>query len=243
MNPRILAALALAALVPLCARAQAQQTQRLINVSGSAEIKVVPDEVYLSVAVESRGESLDEARQDNDERVAKAIAFLSQSGVQAKDIKTDYVSIEPVYSRASKGESLPPMKPGYYNVRKGIGIRVTDVHGFDALYAGLIDAGVNIVTGVDFRTTELRKYKDQARSMAIRSAREKAEAMAAELGVKAGQPWSISVNDWSGIGYRAMANAQNMAQAAAGAAGDEGPSFSAGEISVTANVSVSFLIE
>jgi uncharacterized protein YggE len=243
MNPRLLAAMALASLGPLCARADVQQSQRLINVSGSAEIKVVPDEVNLSVAVETHNESLDLARQDNDERVAKAIAFLTQNGVNAKDIRTDYISIEPVYVRASRGEALPPMKAGYYNVRKGIGVRVTDVRGFDALYAGLVDSGVNVVSGVDFRTSELRKYKDQARSMAIRAARDKAEAMAAELGVKVGRPWSINVNDWSGIGYRVAANSQAFAQAAASAGGDEGPSFSAGEISVTANVSVSFLIE
>jgi hypothetical protein len=230
INPRILTAMGLAALGSLCARAQVQPPPRLINVSGSAEIKVAPDEVDLSVGVVTRNESLDIARKENDERVSRTLAFLAQNGVKAKDIKTDYISIEPVYLRGSRGDALPAMNPAYYNVRKGIGIRV--------------DSGVDEVTGVDFRTTELRKSKDQARAMAIRAAKDKAEAMAAELGVKVGKPWSINVNDWSGFGYRVGANAsQNLAQAAAGVAGDEGPSFSAGEISVTANVSVSFLIE
>jgi uncharacterized protein YggE len=244
INPGVLFMVGLAALGSPCARAQVQPPPRLINVSGSADIKVAPDEVNLSVGVVTHNESLDLARKENDESVSRALAFLAQNGVKAKDIKTDYISIEPVYLRASRGDALPAMKPAYYNVRKGIGIRVADVHGFDALYSGLIDSGVNEVTGVEFRTTELRKYKDQARATAIRAAKDKAEAMAAELGVKVGKPWSINVNDWSGFGYRMGANSsQNLAQAAAGVAGDEGPSFSAGEISVTANVSVSFLIE
>ena len=256
MNPRILSAIGLAALASLSARAQLQQPQRLINVAGSAEVKVAPDEVDMNVGVETHNENLDLARQENDERVARTLAFLAQIGVKAKDIRTDYISIEPIYFR-SRNEALPSMKPSYYNVRKGIGIKITDVRNFDTIYAGLINSGVNVVSGVDFRTSELRKYKDQARSMAIRAAKEKAEAMAAELGARVGKPWSINVNDWSGwtgwaqgtwgaFGYRGGAGqnaAQNVSQNVNGGANEEGPSFSVGEISVSATVNVSFLIE
>jgi uncharacterized protein YggE len=256
MHPRILYAIVLVALASLSARAQLQQPQRLINVGGSAEVKVAPDEVDLNVGIETHNENLDLARQENDERVAKTLTFLAQNGVKAKDIKTDYISIEPIYSR-SRGDTLPPMKPSYYDVRKGIGIRITDIRNFDTIYAGLINSGVNAVRGVDFRTSELRKYKDQARTMAIRAAKEKAEAMASELGARVGKPWSINVNDWSGwtgstpgiwgaFGYRGGAGqngAQNASQNMNGGSNEEGPSFSGGEISVSATVNVSFLIE
>ena len=252
MNPRILSVIGMVALASPSARAQLQPPQRLINVAGSAEVKVAPDEVDLNVGVETRNESLDLARQENDARVAKTLAFLTQNGVKEKEIKTDYISIEPKYLQG-RSNTLPPMEPSYYNVRKGIGIRITDVRNFDTIYAGLINSGVNVVSGVDFRTSELRKYKDQARAMAVRAAKEKAEAMAAELGAKVGKPWSINVNDWSGwtgwtagawggFGYRAGAN-QNVSQNANGGSNEEGPSFSVGEISVSATVNVSFAID
>jgi hypothetical protein len=256
MKPRILSAIGLMSLASISARAQLQQPPRLINVAGSSEVKVVPDEVDLNVSVETHNESLDSARQENDERVSKTLTFLTQNGVKAKDVKTDYVSIEPIYIRGS-GSALPPMKPTYYDVRKGIGIRITDVSSFDTILAGLINSGVNAVHGIDFRTSELRKYKDQARALAIRAAKEKAQAMAAELGVNVGKPWSINVNDWSswtgrpqGIwgayGYRGAASqnaAQNVAQNAGEGSDERNPSFAVGEISVSATVNVSFLIE
>jgi len=123
---------------------------------------------------------------------------------------------------------------------------------------GLITNGVNNVQGIDFRTTELRKYRDQARALAIRAAREKAEAMVGDLGVKVGKPISITVNDaggwisWGGGGYRGggfntfngfQNVAQNVSQNAGGGTGADGATFAAGQISVSASVNVSFLIQ
>jgi len=247
MNTRVLLAIGLLALSLAPAQAQPQ-----INVTGTAEVKVAPDEVDLSVGVESRDPNLNVAK-----RVSAALAFLKHSGIKDQDIQTDYITIDPVYdpnasiypSYSRLGSSWPvtaggaSAKPVFYLVRKSIGIKLTDVKSFDTILTGLITNGVNVVQGVDFRTTELRKYKDQARSMAIKAAKEKAEAMAAELGVKVGKPQNITVNDWGGW-YGGNANAlQNVSQNAGGGAGENGPTFAVGEISVSANVTVSFLIE
>ena len=62
MKTRLLLAIALIALPLAPAFAEPQ-----INVSGSAEVKVAPDEIRLSVGVETRDETLDAARQQNDE--------------------------------------------------------------------------------------------------------------------------------------------------------------------------------
>jgi uncharacterized protein YggE len=264
----ILLALALLAVPALSTHAQWPATPPEINVSGSAEVKVAPDEVDLTVSVETRSETLDDAKSQNDKRVAQALAFLKQSGVKDKDIQTDYISIEPVYDPngyldPSTGRPLSSAeryksatKPIYYQVRKGIGIKLTDVASFDTVLTGLINNGVNYVQGIDFRTTELRKYKDKARSMAIQAAKEKASAMADELGVKVGKPSSISVNDfggwnsWSqgsrGYGYGGGGGggfAQNVSQNAGGGAGDAGTTFAVGQISISATVNVTFLIQ
>ncbi len=242
-------------MLPLLAiTAQAQ-----INVSGSAEIKVAPDEVDVSVSVETRDENLDTARRQNDERTARVLDFLKRSGVKDKDVQTDFLSIEPVYDPNRPVPSIPVVtqtKPEFYRVSKGLGIRLTAVGNFDGLLAGLITNGVNNVQGIDFRTTELRKYKDQARAMAIRAAKEKAEAMAAELGVKVGKPSNITVNDsggwtrwpgergvYGGGGFGGFNAAQNVAENNGAVAGENGPSFAAGQISISASVTVSFLIQ
>ena len=223
-----------------------------INVSGSAEVKVAPDEIRLSVGVETRDENLDVARQQNDERIARALAFLKGAGVKEKDVQTDFISVEPDYNYNSSH-----VKPVAYIVRKSIEIRVTAITNFEGIVTGLLTNGVNYVHGIDFRTSQLRKYRDQARELAIKAAKEKADAMASALGVKRGKVSNINVNDWNGGwnsyggrwgaqggGFNGQINVQNLgALSDAVGADTAGETFSAGEISVSATVNVSFLIE
>jgi uncharacterized protein YggE len=222
-----------------------------INVSGSAEVKVAPDEIRLSVGVETRDQNLDVARQQNDERIAHALAFLKDAGVKDKDVQTDFISVVPDYDYNSSH-----VKPVAYIVRKSIEIRVTAITNFESIVTGLLTNGVNYIHGIDFRTSQLRKYRDQARELAVKAAKEKADAMASALGVKRGKVSSINVNDWSGGwgGYQnrwgaqlgingQFQNAVQNIRDVAGSPDNAAETFSAGEISVSATVNVSFLIE
>jgi uncharacterized protein len=243
MKTQLLLALALMALPLASAHAEPQ-----INVSGSAEVKVAPDEIHLSVGVETRDENLDIARRQNDERVAAALAFLKNSGIKDKDIQTDCINIQPDYDY-----NKSHVQPVAYIVRKSIEVRLTAVTNLEGTLTGLLTNGVNYVHGIDFRTTQLRKYRDQAREMAIKAAKEKAEALTSALGVKCSRVCNVNVNDWSGGGYgnywggRAgyyNNQVQNIVQNRGDGAADAiGETFSVGQISVSASVNVSFLIE
>jgi uncharacterized protein YggE len=114
-----------------------------------------------------------------------------------------------------------------------------------------LEAGATHVHGVQFRTTELRTHKDQARSLAIKAAREKAVALAGELGQGVGQPqqihedqsgWWSPYSSWWGPGWGGMMT-QNVIQNAAteGYVGDSG--LAPGQIAVQARVTVSFALQ
>ena len=246
MKSQLVLALALIAFPLASALAESQ-----INVSGSAEVKVAPDEIRLSVGVETRDQNLDVARQQNDERIVHALAFLKGAGMKDKDMQTDFISVVPDYDYNSSH-----VKPVAYIVRKSVEIRVTAITNFEGIVTGLLTNGVNYIHGIDFRTSQLRKYRDQARELAIKAAKEKADAMASALGVKRGKVCNINVNDWSGgwgwpgsnwgPRWGAACQAQNVVQNLgdpAGAADSAGETFSVGQISVSATVNVSFLIE
>ena len=254
------------ALLALFLNVAVAQEKPQINVSGSAEVKVIPDEIYLSVGVETRDQELQDAKKQNDDHVSDALAFLKKSGVKDKDVKTDYIIIQPVYlpndnSYIDSSTGLPVSrskgaltKPLYYLVRKTIGIKLTDIGSFDNILSGLIASGVNDVQGVEFRTSELRKYRDQARTMAVQAAKEKAQAMATELGVKLGKVNTVNENDWGGWnswsrngwgggGGGSGGMFQNVSQNAGGRSDADAETMSVGQISVSASVGVSFLIE
>jgi uncharacterized protein YggE len=231
------------------ALAQYQQPPPQINVSGSAEVRVVPDEIRLSVAVESRNAALDAARLDNDTKITAALAFLKQADVPERDVKTDFISVRPDYDTARSR-----VTPVAYIVRKSIEIRLTNTVAFQTVVTGLLTNGVNFIDSVDFRTTQLRQHRDQARLLAVRAAKEKAKALTDELGVKLGRPYNVNATDNSsylGSSSRfnnsivgANAYVQNVSVSSGGGASDNASdAFSVGQISITANVSISFLIE
>lgn len=250
-NRYLLAAfLTLTPLAPALSQWAQLQPPPQISVSGSAEIKVAPDEVLISAGVETRDAQLNIATRQNDERMATALKFLKDAGVPEKYVQTDFINVEPDYGA---GEQL--IEPRFYVARKSIQIKLTTMTNLETVLTGLLNHGVNRIHNVDFRTTQLRKYRDQAREMATRAAREKADALAKELGVKCGKPCSVNANEgggwwnwqqygWGNRGYNNNYNFQNAVQNVSGPPESAGETtLSIGQISVSASVNVSFLIQ
>jgi uncharacterized protein YggE len=71
------------------------QGPRLITVTGNAEVKVAPDRVRLAVGVETIDAEIEGAKAANDARVAAVLAAAEEHGVEAPDVQTDFLSIEP----------------------------------------------------------------------------------------------------------------------------------------------------
>ncbi len=219
----------------VAATAHAETTPREITVSGDAEIKVVPDQVILTIAVETLDKDLLSAKQQNDERVKKVLAVTQQFKIDPKHVQTDQVTIElRTRNYNGKDEFLG------FAVRKSVVICLKDMSRFEAVLMALLKAGTNRVDGVQFQTTELRKHRDAARLQAIRAAREKAVALAGELGQKLGRPRSIVEN---GVNPYARATGNYLQNASVAASGESGASdsgFAPGQISVSASVTVRF---
>lgn len=241
--PRMLTA----TLVLLCLAAAPTDkpaTERSIAVSGEAEVRVPPNQVQLWLAVASVDKVITKAKADNDERVKKTLATLAKLGVEQKDMQTDYVTIEPRWDNYQHARA-----PDAYEVSKSIVVTLREVAKFEAVLQAVLEAGTNRVEGLEFRTTELRKHRDQARAMALKAAQEKATAMASELGLKVGKARSINeYGGWFGYGWgrglRGGGMAQNVSQNIGGGEGGSSEAgFAPGLISVRANVQVTFDME
>lgn len=167
-----------------CARERPQP--RLITVTGAAEVRVTPDETTLTLGVETLNRDLAIAKRQNDERVKKVFALAKRYNVAPGNFWTDSISVEPRYKGGDAREELIG-----YRVRKTIVFIVRDVSRLDDLLNSALDAGVNYIYGVQFRTTKLRDYRDEARALALKAAKEKAKDMARELGQKVGRPYTI----------------------------------------------------
>ncbi|NIV29670.1 MAG: DUF541 domain-containing protein [Anaerolineae bacterium] len=215
-----------------------------ISVTGEAEIRVVPDEVILTLGVETWDKNMGIAKGQNDAIVARVVALADEHDIAPEHVQTDYVNIEPRY------------RNGYYDERDFVGyfvhktmvITLRDLDKFEALLADALEAGVNYVHGIQFRTTELRRHRDEARALAIRAAQEKAEALAGELGQGVGDPkmiqevqsgWWSGYNSWWGSRWGNGMTQNVIQEMGTGALTGDG-SLAPGQINVTARVSVTF---
>jgi uncharacterized protein len=216
---------------------------RLIAVTGTAEVNVPPDEVVLSLGVESRDKDLAIAKAQHDARVKKLLAEAHDAGVEGKYIQTSMLQMQPDYSE----EKVPRFLA--YQVSQTIQVTLKDLSKYERLISKLLESGVNRVDSIEFLVAEPRKYKDEARAKAIKAAREKAVAMAAELGQTIGKPWDISEQGFNGVfaQTRSSVYANNSVQASSDAY-DGSPSagestVAPGEVSIRASVRVSFQLE
>lgn len=124
-----------------------------------------------------------------------------------------------------------------------------DVAKFEELLSRALEGGINHVHGVQFRTTELRKYRDQAREMALQAAQEKAALLAGKLRRQVGP--AIRVSEYSGGWYSPYSwwgqsygsNAMAQVSSQAGAASSSDGTIALGQITVSASVSVSFSLQ
>jgi len=214
---------------------------RLISVTGTAEVNVAPDEAVLSLGVESRDKDLSVAKAQHDSRVRKLLAEARNAGVEEKNIQTSALQMRPEYSE----EKVPKFLA--YEVSQTIQVTLKDLSKYENLITKLLESGVNRIDSVEFLLAEPRKYKDDARVKAIRAAREKATAMAAELGQTIGKPWDISEDTFNGV----FAQTNSFVQAnnyAVQASYDRGPAaeestVAPGQVSIRASVRVSFQLE
>jgi uncharacterized protein len=60
------------------------------------------------------------------------------------------------------------------------------------LMTSALKVGVNRVDGINFFVADPKKYREEARLKAVRTAREKATTMAAKLGQTIGKPWEVT---------------------------------------------------
>lgn len=218
--------------------AQVPPQRPLVTVSGQAEVMVVPDEVVFSVRVSTLDKDLLRAQSRNDEVVKKVLALAKSYQIPPELVQTDHISLDERYSD-EEATRKPSVFLGYTVVKK-VAIILRDVSKAERLLADLFTSGITSIESVDFRTTQNRKYKDQARAMAIKAAQEKATAYAREVGQSIGKAYTITEE---GFPNYAASNTANFSRGVSGSYGDEPTTISLGQISITARVVVSFELQ
>lgn len=212
----------------------AQETKQIpqINVSGEGKIKVVPDQAMLTVTVETKGNNAKEVKKINDEQMESVLKLLKKMNLPATDYKTQRVSLNPQYDYEKKKNT--------YNAQQTIEILLKDLSKYDVLMEGIVANGINRIDNVVFQSSKLAQYQSEARKMAMKEAKLKAEDYVAVLGQKVGRALTITDNTQTYYPQPVFATMRKMEMSDSAAPRE---TLATGEITITANVSVNFILE
>lgn len=232
----VIGALFLSAMIVFKQPVPATQEIPTLDVTGTAKISVQADKVDIYLSVETEQVSALDSQQENADTMAGVKRAILSQGLTAEDIETTNYVVYPVREYLENGT----VQLVGYRTTHQLKVKITDLSKTGKVIDAAVSAGVNNVNDISFGLTDA-KY-DELRSQillnATANAKTKAEALAAQMGVKL-----VSVQRAS-EGYVSAAPMYKtyMPYGAEYSISAAPTDISAGQLSVTASMSISYKI-
>lgn len=157
------------------------------SVIGEGKVDVVPDVGYIDVGVTvNKAASAAEAQ----ERIAdindQLVDTLSQFDISKQDIKTTNYSVNPNYDYSGGSGRIDG-----YNGSAQLSIKVTKVASLGEIAKVAVEAGATDVYNTRYSIENPAQYREQARTKAINNAKEQAQKIASQLGIRLGKVTNV----------------------------------------------------
>lgn len=217
-------ALALCA-VPLAALAA---DPALITVTGDNTAQAAPDLATVDMGVTTDGPSAAEALATNNAAVKAIMDRLVSAGIEARDIQTSNLSLNPNWTSTPDGAGS--VISGYMAMNM-LSVRVRDLGKLGPVLDAVVTDGANTLNGITFGLQDPKPVMAAARRQAVVDARLRAEELAAAAGLKLGS--LVSITEGGGFQAPQPMYRQSVAQ-------DAGVPVAGGEVGMTASVTLVF---
>lgn len=207
-----------------------------LTFTGEAEVRIEPDMARVSFSVEEEADDANDAQEVVNEKIANMLDALEDLNISDKDIKTTYFNTNPRYDW-NEGERI---LRGYV-VTQGIEVIIRDVDSTNEVLGMLVEQGATNLSGPYFEIDDEEAYERVARKQAIKAAREKAEELAEDLGVRLVRIVSFNEggNGYYPVPYAAMGESLSYDSVATNKSVPEIPT---GENVITSNVTITYEI-
>lgn len=236
----ITAALMLAAAAPLAAQQnEIRREPRILSVTGTGTVQRQPDRAVVLVAVESRATTAKDAAAANARKMDAVYAALRAAGVVPPNVQTISYDLQPQYNQPDRdGGEYVPRITGYV-ANNMVRVQVDDVLRAGAVIDAAIAGGANRIANLSFELKDTEAARLEALRAAVGKARAEAEVVAAAAGQRLGAPQNITSSaHWAPQPmYR-----RDMAVMEMQAAAPPTP-VEAGNLTITATVSINYLLE
>lgn len=220
-----------------------------ITVSGQGEVFAVPDRATFSVTVREEAKEVADAQDAATEKTNAIISYIKGAGVEEKDIKTVSYNVNPKYEWKQKACVLGSYcEPGNqvligFEVWQILEVKVQDPKKAGDLLTGVGSRGASEVSGLSFTIEDEDQLRSEARQMAIKEAKEKADALAKQLGVSVVRVVGFYEDSYGyPMPYYGKGGMAMDAAMSARAESAPTPELPAGENKITSNVNVTYEI-
>lgn len=206
---------------------------RSLNVTGTGRVVVVPDIATINIGVRTEAEVVIDALEGNTAQANAISRVLQALGIAERDIQTSNFNVYP----AERYDPMTGQIEGrYFVVENTVNVTVRDLSSLGEVLSAVVDAGANSIYGINFNIEDREAAIAEARKLAIEDARNKAEAIAGEAGVRLGDLMSINV-------YSSSAPFAYYDAKGAGFADAEAVPVAAGTLTIIMECSMTYAIQ
>ena len=167
----------------------AYQSPSSLSVSGHGSVTLAPDTASVVLGVDVIDASLAAAQRQATERMTAILTAVKDAGIAEDDVQTVNYNVNIIRDYDDRGN---PRGDIQYQVSNQVSIKVRDVDSLGSLLDAVVSAGANNVYGISFFVDDPTDAASQARRLAVRDARAKADEMAAEVGMRVGRVLTMS---------------------------------------------------
>lgn len=208
-----------------------------ITLTGIGKVTAKPDVGIISLGIISESATVAQAQKDNANKMNSIISALKKEfKIDEKDIQTSNYSINPKYDWSTRVQRIVG-----YSINQTITIKIRDFDKIGEIIAKATELGSNSVNGPSFTIDDPEVFKAQAREKAITQAKEKADVLAKQVGIRLGRIVNFSEggNDY----YPMPLGDASFSLAKAETAPAVAPDIQAGSQEVSVSVSISYEIK
>lgn len=213
---------------------EAEQPQRVINVTGQGSVSAQPDRATVVFGVQTEADSAADALEENNTTMQEVISTTLDAGIAENDIQTQQLRLQPVYDQTAGPDGERTLSG--YRAINSINVTVQDVEAVGQLLDAAVEAGANTIDSIRFEISDRDQLIADAREAAVNDAQAKAEQLADLTGAELGVVLTISEAG------SAPPPEPFLAEDAA-AVGGAAPPIEPGAQTIEARVQISWLLE
>jgi len=220
-------------------RIESSKQQSGITVTGDGKVFAKPDIVKIQAGVSELGKTTKLAQEKANQKLNKILSVLEKNKVEKKDIQTTQLSFHPEYDWQNKAKILKGQR-----VRQSLNIKIRNITENSENVTNILDALGEIdgleLNSINFDIEDKTNLFSDARKLALKKAKQKAEEMASFSEVSLLKP--LSIKDVSVNYYPPMYGSRNIMEmdSVSMKGGSELPT---GQLEVQVNVEVIYGIK